>query len=471
MVAGRRRFCFFRYWQDKGVRGGGNARYLVVLSRIWTVRIVLAALTLEVGFICSFFSGDIAFLRRSEEGLFRTCLSWVREVNPAEVILETEIDADNWRVHGWSLRTLGSGEVSPAVWSFVEVPFSRELFDGKEPKPSEYAILLAKLHQAGVRKLALTQSLSWSEIAELELRALDGSLRPFGDVLLPIALSEVPQPASSPFWLEGSLLSSETLRGDASALPLMNQVITPPSVSVRPGLRFAFPDFGSRDLQYRVPGRLPVVTRWGDEYLPSWSLGLAMQMEGVELDELMIEPGRHLRIGPDGPVIPLDDFGRAKLEEAEKGEDFSEMITAQSLFALEEEDALGLKKGVVLFEALDRKTMLKSRELVTAALRLREFPRPGKAEKFRRLDFKWEVFIYCEIVLGAIFALYLKPFPQLIAWAVLGGGLFFFALGLLNWKGVWTPLLPIILAMVVSWCLVGYLQQIAYPMRLKKKKS
>ena len=166
---------------------------------------------------------------------------------------------------GGVFSSLESREVAHD-WDFVEVTLARELFDGKEPKPSEYAILLAKLHQAGARELAFTQPLTWEGAAELELRALDSSLRPFQKVLLPLDLSEVPEPTKAPGWLSGSRIAKEQLVGDSSSLPLMNQVTRPPSVSGRDDLEYAFPDFGGRDLQYRAPGRLPILTRWQDGF-------------------------------------------------------------------------------------------------------------------------------------------------------------------------------------------------------------
>lgn len=432
------------------------------LFRTWTARIVLAVLTIEVGLICNLFTGDWAFLRRSEEGVFETFLSQVREIDPNQVILET-----NPEVNGWSLRRLELLEPA-SEWDQVSVPLARELFDSREPKPSEYAVLLAKLHRAGARELAFTESPGWEAAPELELRALDSSLRPFREVLLPIDLSEVPQPSAPPRYLEDSLISRKNLVGDASSLPIMNQVAVPPSVTGRAGVQFAFPDFGGRDLQYRAPGRLPVLTRWQDGFLPSWPLSLAMKMEGVTLDELIIAPGRHLRLGSDGPVVPLDDFGRAKVELGQKVE--RRTLSATEFFPIGEGSLPELSEKVVLVD----ETALPQREtasrLLAEAMSLRQFPRPGKAEVFRRLGLGWEVLLYVQIVLVAFVALYLKPFSQLIALAILCAGLFALVVGLLHWQGVWTPILPLVLAMAASWCLVGYLQQIAHPLRGKKRK-
>ncbi|MDQ8189080.1 hypothetical protein [Roseibacillus persicicus] len=435
------------------------------MFRAWTARIVLAALTLEIGLICSLYMGDLPLLRRTEEGVFQTFLSWVRDFDSRQVILETNPEAD-----GWSLRSLEREETGIQNWSFVEVPLEPELFDGHQPKPSEYAILLAKMYQSGARELAFSQPLNWEEAPELELLALDSALRPFSEVLLPLDLSEVPQPEASPAWLTESLVGRTGLIGDASSLPLMNQVMVPPSVSGRSGVEFAFPDFGGRDLQFRAPGRLPVLARWGEDFLLSWPLSLAMRMEGVTPEELIIAPGRSLRLGPDGPVIPLDDFGRAKIDEVEPPLEELPTLSAKSFFPLGEVDLPELSNGAVLIGQTDLRMAEKSQRLVAEARHLLQFPRPGKAESFRRLSLGWEVFLYCEIVLVAIFALYLRPFPQLIALAVLCGGLFFFALGLLNWRGLWTPVLPLVAAMTMSWCLVGYLQQIAHPVRKKKPK-
>lgn len=426
---------------------------------------MLAALTLEIGLICSLYTGEVPFLRRSEEAVFQTFLSWVRDFDTRQVILETKPEAD-----GWSLRSLQQEKVEVTGWSFVELSLEPELFDGETPKPSEYAILLAKIYQSGARELAFTQALTWADAPELELLSLDSSLRPFSAVLFPIDLSEVPQPQVSPDWLASSLVPRNNLVGDASSLPLMNQVMVPPSVSGRQGLVFAFPDFGGRDLQFRAPGRLPVLARWGDDFLLSWPLSLAMRLEGVTPEQLIIAPGKSLRLGPEGPVIPLDDFGRVKIDEVEAPAKELPVISAKTLFPLGEVDLPELAAGTVLIDQTNSKNAGSSSRLMEEARLLLQFPRPGKAEHFWRLSLGWEIFLYFEIVLVAIFALYLRPFPQLIALTVLCAGLFFFALGLLSWRGLWTPVLPLAAAITMSWCLVGYLQQIAHPVRKKKVK-
>ena len=436
-----------------------------LLFRSWTARIVLAALTIEVGLICNVFTADISLLRRSEEGLFQTFLSWVREIDSKEVILETSPEAN-----GWSLKTLGPGE-APEPWSLVEVPLERELFDGKVPQPSEYAVLLAKLHQAGARELAFTQSLAWKDAPELELRALDSSLMPFEEVLLPLDVSEVPEPEASPQWLEGSLISKKNLVGHASSLPVMNHITMSPSVSDHSGLAFAFPDFGGRDLQYRTAERLPLVTRWEGSLLPSWALSLVMKMEGVSLQELVIHPGRHIRVGTDGPVIPIDDYGRTAMNDFEVMEGELDLFSAKRLFPLGEVDLPELKTGVVLVDATNSDQAKKSHRLVREAQMLLQFPRPGRGEVFRRLNLGWEIFLYIQIVLVAFIALYLKPFGQFVTLVVLCTGLLVLVLGLLNWRGIWTPMLPLIAGMTLAWCLIAYLQQIAHPVVKRKVRG
>ena len=256
--------------------------------------------------------------------------------------------------------------------------------------------------------------------------------------------------------------------GDASSMPLTNQVTVPPSVSGRDEVEFAFPDFGGRDLQYRAPGRLPILTRWQDGFLPSWPLALAMRMEGIDLAELMIQPGRHLRLGANGPVIPLDDFGRAKVDESEVPDLELAMVSAKTLFPLGEVDLPKVKPGVVVVDATSPKQKEESQRLIAEAQSLLQFPRPGSSEVFSRLSLGWEVLLYLQIVLVAFVALYLRPFPQLIALAILCAGLYLLVLGLLNWRGVWTPILPLVAATIMSWCLVGYLQQIAHPVARKR---
>ncbi|WP_377173837.1 hypothetical protein [Roseibacillus ishigakijimensis] len=426
---------------------------------------MLAALTLEIGLLCRLYTGDLPFLQRAEELVFRFLLQEFQEVDSAQAILEPQPDSQ-----GWSLRRLQEARPGPEEdWTRVEILESPELFDEDEPSPSEMALILSKLHQAGVRDLALTAYLSWSQAEQLELLALESSLQPFETVLLPVAASEVPQPDDSPLWLADSLLSRENLRGDTSGLPLLNQVVAPPSLEVNPRIRFAFPDFGSRDFQYRREGRVPLLARWHEGFLPSWPLALAMRLEGVSAADLVIEPGRHLRLGADGPVIPLDDFGRARMEGNQPGAKEWPSIKARELFPLGEVDLPQLTRRVVVLEKLDERRAARSEELLAEARALLSFPRPGPQQVFARIGWQWEVFLFAEVLLVALYALFLRPWGQFLALA--GLCLLFVASagGLFLWQGLWTPVFPFVIATTVAWCLVGYLQQIAHPLPQKRK--
>lgn len=436
------------------------------MFRPWTARIVLVALTLEVGLLCSLYTDDLSLLRRGEEGIFATVLSWVRHTDPREVILESSPE-----VEGWSLRPLDGGVAIPFDWSLVEVPDVPELFDGDVPSPAEYAVLLSKLHQAGTREVAFTEGLSWETAPEIELVAMESALQPFGGILLPLAFSEVPNPSSPPAWLQPSLIPGSVLIGDASSLPIVNQISFPSAVAGSEQVTFSFADFGSRDLQFRNEQRIPLLARWGSDFIPSWSLQMAMYTLGLAPGDLVIEPGRFLRLGPDGPVIPIDDFGRAKLADGASPLEPLPQVSAKTLFPLSEGDLPEMDERVVLMSSLTPRSSERSRRLIQEARSLLAFPRPGAPEVFRRLPRAWEVVLYLEVALVGIFALHVRSPAQAITLVILCGGLSLFVVGLLNWKGLWTPILPLVAAISVSWCLIGYLQQIAHPVVRRKKKG
>jgi hypothetical protein len=423
-------------------------------------------LTLEVGLLCSLYTGEISLLRRGEAAIFEGLLSWVHNVVPEEVILEP-----SWDYEGWSLRSLEKREAPEIPWQLVELPLAPELFDGEQPQPAEYAILLSKLHQAGTREIAFTSELSWEEAPEIELVALDSALRPFQKILLPLPLSEVPQPDARPAWLRSSLIPRSSVVGDSSSLPIVNDVTFPPAVSAGEEITFAFTDFGGRDLEFRSSQRLPLVTRWEEDFLASWSLRLAMEVAGVEPSDLVIEPGRSLRLGTEGPVIPIDDFGRAKLPKTEDLAATPEMVSAKVLFPLSEGDLPEISDRANLIASIDQKAAARSERLWREARSLLAFPTPGRAEHFRRLGRGWELLLFLEIALVGIFALHVRSLGQLLGLLALCGGLAFLVLGLLTWKGIWTPILPLVAATTISWCLVGYLQQIAHPIRKRDRKK
>ncbi|MEM9081195.1 MAG: hypothetical protein AAGC74_10940 [Verrucomicrobiota bacterium] len=429
----------------------------------WTARVILAFLTLEVGLLCNLYTPQVGFLRDMEEGLFRMMLSWVRDTEEGEVLLEKSVDGRDWE-----LRPLERVEERGAEWSLVEMGRSAELFDGVEPSPTEMAWLLSKLHQGGTRALAFTRPLAWEEAPELDLRTLDLALRPFDEVLLPLGVSEVPNPRELPEWLEGSTMGSEQVRGDFTSLPLMNSITVSPSVTPDEDLGFAFPDFGARDPLFRSESGVPLVARWGERLIPSWSLSLAMRLEGVEMSEVMVEPGRQIRLGKDGPVIPIDDFGRAILG-GRRG-DLPETVSATALAPFNGKTP-ELGERVVLMDGVYESSRRQGERMLGEAMALTQLPRPGKAELFERLPLRWELMLYLEVILIAIFALYVRPTSQVMAFGMVLLGLLGMLVGLVHLRTMWTPVLPILLSVVVAWCLAGYLQQVAHPAGKRRKEE
>ncbi len=67
------------------------------------------------------------------------------------------------------------------------------------------------------------------------------------------------------------------------------------------------PDFSAR----QTPAMVPLLARWDDRVVVALPLGVMMARFHVGAAELVITPGRDIRLGPDGPIIPIDLHGRA----------------------------------------------------------------------------------------------------------------------------------------------------------------
>ncbi len=438
------------------------------MSRHWTARIVLTVLTLQGAFLVSMFQSKLPLFKAWEEKIFGQALVSLKKTDINTALFETQSDGS-----GWSLRPLQSETLELSDWGIVRLADSAVLFDSAEPQPSEYGVLFGRAYRAGARNLVISHQLRWDDAEGLELRALDLALRPFESVGLPVSLSEVPRPSRSPSWLDSSVLNGDSIVGDSSKLPIMNQVDDQLALNDSElKLQFGFPDFGLRDTQYRTDTRKPLLVKWGDGFLPSWSLSLAMKLTGVEAEGVTFEPGNHLRLGATGPVIPIDNFGRARWDEL--GEitwaGGPKEYLAKSLFPIGEVDLPELPKNTVLLDERNESLTEQSDRLWTEAFSLLQFPRPGKEVVFNRLSLGWELFLYLEIALFGIVALHLRRVLQFIVMICLCFGLVAFCGGLLMWQSLWTPVIPLLVAVVIAWCLVGYLQQIAHPVSEKRVK-
>lgn len=206
----------------------------------------------------------------------------------------------------WQLRTMAAApaeiEAAPAVVAMGDDP--EGFFQSSPAAPIDIAVVLRNFQRLGADKAAVGLVLAWDEPDPIGLAALDKVLAGFDSLVMcaPLGRGAVPEPLPAAF--RNASLAADGIDG-AQALPIVNRI---PLSGVILGETAAA---GFQSLESEpATGALPLLARWDDRVVLAFPLLAAMQRLGVPPGQLEIRLGKFLRLGADGPVLPIDAQGR-----------------------------------------------------------------------------------------------------------------------------------------------------------------
>ncbi|MEP4077899.1 hypothetical protein [Haloferula sp.] len=189
-----------------------------------------------------------------------------------------------------------------------------EYFEEMPPVPTDLAVVLSRLKAMGVEQFGISYPLEWKDPDTLALDAMRAMMDRMDGMVLGYQLNNgtVGEPVPVPFQL--CSISYAEVEGDRSKLPVVNSL---------PG---DLPEFGGKETRagFTLLGnedaeteRAYLLARWDDRVV--FSLPLVSAIVGLEvpLDQVEVEAGNEIRLGPTGPRIPIDFRGRVKLPKEE----------------------------------------------------------------------------------------------------------------------------------------------------------
>lgn len=185
------------------------------------------------------------------------------------------------------------------------------LFQENPPSAPDWLVILNRAKKIGYKQVSVSSLLSWENADPLELSALEHAFSQFSKSVLAIDLRREATDAALPPYLRRSAIPMSCLHGSPDFLPIVNRVPFPPSATGE-GVTF----FGFRQIETSPPEirethlAIPLLARWDDQLLPSFELAHLMAAADCQKNELEITPGRHIRLGQHGPLIPVDKFCR-----------------------------------------------------------------------------------------------------------------------------------------------------------------
>lgn len=204
-------------------------------------------------------------------------------------------------------------EVAPAGVLFLDDD-QGEYFEASPPVPTDLAVVFSRLKADGVENFGIGYPLGWKEPDTLALEAMRAMMDRMSGTVLGFQLNNgtVGEPVPVPFQL--CSIAYAEVGGDRSKLPVVNSL---PGESPEFGgeeTRAGFTILGNEDYENE---RAYLLARWDDRVVFSLPLAAAIMRLGVPLDQVVVEAGSEIRLGVNGPRIPIDFRGRIKLPEAE----------------------------------------------------------------------------------------------------------------------------------------------------------
>ncbi len=226
--------------------------------------------------------------------------------NPPLFVSGSGKSGDPWRLASFTSNFKTDARQAPVIVSLGDG--AADYFQSFPPAPIDFAVIFSNFHRLGTRKLATAAVLAWEDPDLMGLAALEKSLGSFESLAMAQPLTFGPVAAPVPPAFRRGSIALASVHGDFSKLPQVNGLQIPNAIlggSATAGFS-ALPLAENADLP-------PLLARWDDRVVLAFSLVTVIQRLGVAPEKLEVRLGEYLRLGPGGPVLPLDEYGRLTL--------------------------------------------------------------------------------------------------------------------------------------------------------------
>lgn len=219
------------------------------------------------------------------------------------------VEGEGTHATPWTLRTFSSEakpdrKLAPLVVSLGDDV--EGFFQSSPPGPIDFAVVLRNFHRLGAKTVTTGAVLAWENPDAVEYVALERSLAAFDSLVTTAPLSRGAVVTPLPQEFRRASLPFESIKGDGSALPVVNRIPLP---GVILGGEKAMAGFSVLESESRSRF-LPLMARWEDRLVFSSALLAVLQRLELPLSGVEIRPGEYLKLGPGAPVVPIDGFGR-----------------------------------------------------------------------------------------------------------------------------------------------------------------
>lgn len=222
--------------------------------------------------------------------------------NPPFIIAGEGTLASPWSVRVLAPHRTADPSLSPVVISLAD---DREgIFQSSPPSPVDIAVILKNMRRLGAENAAIGAVLAWEKPDTIALTALDSELASFKRTVTAAPLSRGATGSPLPQSFRRASLPVSAVKGDAGAIPVVNRLALPDVILGQENTLSGF------TLLENEPGGTPLVARWDDRIVLAFPLVSTLARLGIPAESVEVRLGNHIRLGKNGPIVPIDDFGR-----------------------------------------------------------------------------------------------------------------------------------------------------------------
>lgn len=242
--------------------------------------------------------------------IFFTATS-VTRAKPPLLVTGAGSHSDPWVFRSFAASRPPGREDAPVIVALGDD--TDGFFQSSPASPVDLAVILTNMHRLGARKAATAAVLAWDDPDPIGLAALDLAMARFDSLVMAAPLSRAAVPELMPPAFRRASLPITAARGDVSALPVVNRIPVSGLILGADNTRAGFQTLDS-DKTGQPP---PLIARWDDRLVFALPVIAALDRLGLPIEGMEIQIGKFLSLGPDGPAVPIDAFGRLTTAPAE----------------------------------------------------------------------------------------------------------------------------------------------------------
>ncbi len=322
-----------------------------------------------------------------------------------------------WKLRGFSSENHVDTAKAPVVISLGDDP--NNIFQSSPQSPLDLAVILSNFQRHGVKRPAIAAVLAWDNPDVMSFTSLETKLASFSSVAMAAPLARGAVPETMPAAFRRASIPLEKVVGDATALPIVNRV---PVSGVILGGDNCAAGFQAIDSE-KAGGKPPMLARWGDRVVFAFPFVAAMQHLSVSPQQVEVRLGEWVKLGPKGPTLPIDRFGRLTMP----------LPTVKARSTLLAEDLIDAQPGIIpeaektlVFlrddhNAADPATRGFSQNLVSISTAITSDASLGPEVVFRRMETRseWVLLGLASLILAWLCGR--SPFQQTVGYLALTG--------------------------------------------------